>query len=279
MSGYAGDLSPSQEEALNKFKSALQEGGLLRSRDDTPTLLRFLRARSFDVEKAKVMFEAMLEWRKEVGADTIRETFDFPERNATKALYPHFHHKTDKIGRPIYIECLGKLQVEEVLKVTTMDRMLMQHVKEWEILIDWKFPACSKKAGKPIATSLAILDLKGVSMKHMTKMVRSFIQRISKVDQDYYPEHLGNMLIVNAPTAFKAIWSIVKPWLDKNTRKKIEVIGSAYMPKLLDLVDAENIPEFLGGTCRCAGGCENSDAGPWNDPLYQIIEEVPRPRI
>ncbi len=50
------------------------------------------------------------------------------------------------MGRPVYIERLGQLQVDELLKVTTMDRMLLYHVKEWEILIDWKIPACSKKA-------------------------------------------------------------------------------------------------------------------------------------
>jgi hypothetical protein len=52
--------------------------------------------------------------------------------------------------------------VDELLKITTMDRMLLYHVKEWEVLIDWKFPACSKKAGTYISQSLTILDLKGV---------------------------------------------------------------------------------------------------------------------
>lgn len=52
--------------------------------------------------------------------------------------------------------------MDELLKITTMDRMLLYHVKEWEVLIDWKFPACSKKAGTYISQSLTILDLKGV---------------------------------------------------------------------------------------------------------------------
>eukprot|EP00246_Nothoceros_aenigmaticus_P002365 TRINITY_DN13217_c0_g1_i1.p1 TRINITY_DN13217_c0_g1~~TRINITY_DN13217_c0_g1_i1.p1 ORF type:complete len:289 (+),score=58.45 TRINITY_DN13217_c0_g1_i1:81-947(+) len=269
MSCLLEDLSPSQEEALLRLRSLLTEHKLLRKKDDDYTLLRFLRARSFDVGKAKAMFEAMIEWRQEIGADTIRETFEFPERKATKALYPHFHHKTDKVGRPVYIERLGQLNIEEVLKVTTIDRMLLYHVKEWEVLIDWKFPACTRAAGKMIAQSLTILDLKGVTMKHMSKQVRHFIQKITKLDQDYYPEHLGNMIIVNAPTAFKAIWSLVKPCLDKRTQKKIEVHGGHFSHKLLELVDRESLPTFLGGSCNCLGGCENSDAGPWNEPRFQ----------
>lgn len=266
-------LTDAQQDALHKFRSSLQERGSLRTRDTNTDLLRFLRARSFDVAKARAMYEAMVEWRREIGADTIIETFKFPERKAIKEFYPHFHHKTDKCGRPVYIERYGQLQLEDLLRLTTLDRLLLYHIKEWEILIDCKFPACSRAAGRPILQSLTILDLKGVTMKHLNKPVRNFIQKITRIDQDYYPEYLGKMLIINAPTSFKAMWQLIKPWLDKNTPKKIEVCGLNYSAKLLELVESANLPEFLGGTCRCQGGCENSDAGPWNESSYNPYPE------
>ncbi|KAJ7537254.1 hypothetical protein O6H91_12G106100 [Diphasiastrum complanatum] len=264
MSGLLGDLSPAQAETLVKFRKALSQEQLLRKKDDDYTLLRFLKARGFDLEKAKAMFRSMLEWRREVGADTIKEVFEFPERKATLLLYPRFHHKTDKLGRPIYIERLGQLRADELLKITTLDRVFMSHVFDWEVLIDSKFRACSEKVGRDVRQTLTILDLKGVAPKHMSKPVRQFIQKIAKVDQDYYPEYLGKMIIINAPVAFKAMWTVVKPWIDKRTKKKIEVCGGNFTGKLLELVEKENLPEFLGGCCSCVGGCEHSDAGPWN---------------
>lgn len=76
MNEIAGDLTQSQHDTLIKFRDILSEQCLLRKRDDDYTLLRFLRARGFDIPKAKAMFEAMLEWRAEIGADTIREVLD-----------------------------------------------------------------------------------------------------------------------------------------------------------------------------------------------------------
>ena len=40
---------------------------------------------------------------------------------------------------------------------------------------------------------------------------------------------------------------------------------------MLEAIDAENLPQWLGGTCTCShveGGCLNSRAGPWNDFVF-----------
>ena len=45
------------------------------------------------------------------------------------------------------------------------------------------------------------------------------------------------------------------------------MLGLKYQEKLLEFIDAENLPEFLGGKCTWSGiegGCLYSDIGPWN---------------
>jgi len=47
----------------------------------------------------------------------------------------------------------------------------------------------------------------------------------------------------------------------------VDILGSDYKDVLLDLVDPENLPSSLGGTCICseAGGCQLGGAGPWQE--------------
>ena len=134
-----------------------------------------------------------------------------------------------------------------------------------------RFPACSAIAGVRIEQGLNILDLNGGSMKILSKKVYGLIQLASKVGSDYYPEIMGQTFIVNAPMLFSGVWAIVKGFIDEKTRKKITIKGSSYQKDLLEIVDAENLPDFLGGKCALFGAHKDG-VGPWND--YEIVNPV-----
>lgn len=152
-------------------------------------------------------------------------------------------------------------------KITTAERMLQNLVNEYEKLADPRLPACCRKAGKLLETCCTIMDLKGVGITKVSS-VYGYVKQASSISQDHYPERLGKLYIINAPWGFGSVWSVVKGWLDPVTVSKIHVLGGGYQKELLAQVPAENLPKLFGGTCDCDGGCELSDAGPWQDPQW-----------
>ncbi|KKA26989.1 hypothetical protein TD95_000529 [Thielaviopsis punctulata] len=264
--GHPGYLTAEQQDKVEQLRLLLEaEGYTLRL--DSLTLLRFLRARKFDVMQAKLMFTECEKWRKETKLDETIPIWDFTERAAVNKYYPQYYHKTDKDGRPVYIEELGQIDVNAMYKITTPERMLTNLAVEYERVADPRLPACSRKSGHLLETCCTIMDLKGVSVTRVPQVYNN-VQSASFLSQNYYPERLGRLYLINAPWGFSTVWSYVKRWLDPVTVEKIHVLGSDYKTQLLAQVPAENLPEKLGGTCKCQGGCSFSDAGPWRDPQW-----------
>ncbi|KAG0457654.1 hypothetical protein HPP92_022811 [Vanilla planifolia] len=269
------DIRDAEEErVVFAFRQELIAKDFLPEKhDDYHTLLRFLKARKFDFVKTSQMWHEMLRWRKEFGTDTIIEDFEFEELDEVLKYYPQVYHGVDKEGRPVYIERLGKVEPTRLMHITTLERYLKYHVQEFEKAFLEKFPACSIAAKRHINTTTTILDVQGVGWKHWSKTVRDLVINIQKIDGDYYPETLHQMFIVNANPGFKLIWNTVKSFLDPKTTAKIQLLGTKYQSRLLEAIDACELPDFLGGLCTCsgAGGCLKSNKGPWNDPIVMKL--------
>lgn len=241
-----------------------------------------LHSRFVDTEK----------WRKETDLDNTIATWDYPEKPEIQKYYRQFYHKTDNVchwldrtlscskwrrdeqrltnsqdGRPIYIETLGGIDLTAMYKITTGERMLHNLAVEYERLSDPRLPACSRKVDNLVETCCTVMDLKGVTLTKVPS-VYSYVKQASVISQNYYPERLGKLFLINAPWGFSTVWSVVKGWLDPVTVKKIHILGGGYKSELLKHVPAESLPKEFGGICECPGGCENADAGPWKDPKW-----------
>ena len=250
-------------EKLEAFKNLLGKEYYDPSQHDDHALYRFLRARSYDLEASKKMWVDYINWRRENKIDTIIDDLEFPEFPLVRQYYPRMYHRTDKLGRPIYIERLGLVDVAKVTSVCATDKLLKYHIYEYEKLIKYRFKACSIKSGKHIEQSTTILDLKGVSLSSFPS-IAGLVKEVSKIAQDYYPEMLGKMYIVNAPMLFSAIWNLVKPFLNEVTVAKISILGSSYKSSLLELIEEKDLPDFLGGPVK-ADNWAIMEVGPWND--------------
>lgn len=232
--------------------------------------LRFLRARKFDVVLAQKMYEEHEKWRKDFGTDTILEDFHYEEKPIVARYYPQYYHKTDIEGRPVYIEELGSVNLTEMYKITSQERMLKNLVWEYESFTRFRLPACSRKEDYLVETSCTIMDLKGISISAAAQVL-SYVREASYIGQNHYPERMGKFYLINAPFGFSTAFRLFKPFLDPVTVSKIFILGSSYKSELLKQIPAENLPTKFGGLSEVSdavGGLYLSDVGPWRLKEY-----------
>jgi len=267
-------LDAEHQRKLAQFKEEVFGEEIIHEGDsigtDDETLLRFLRARKLDLPQSKLMLKNCQHWRKTVGEkgiDKLHEEinpFDYPGRGEVLKHWAMFVHKTDKQGRPVSVQIFRELNLPELYKHITPEKHWDAICVNADNLTREILPSSSRAAGRHIGTAFVITDLKGFTLSQFWQ-VKSLARSSFQISQDYFPETMGRLAIINAPSSFTFIWNVVKRWLSKETQEKIDILGVDYRDRLLELIDAENLPAILGGSCQCKEGCDASGAGPWMD--------------
>lgn len=222
-------ISIEEAKAIKELRRKLGE-----ERDalvDDVTLVRFLRARKLDVELAYTMYTNYLSWYGKLDVDKILKD-GRPLDQLLNYLVSNSYHGYDRHGRPIYIERSGVIHVDEFAEYIPLETVVDVHIWFMEFTIK-RMKDKSKEIGRPITQLVNILDMKGLGMSHR-KMLGIF-QGVAQIDQDYYPETLGTMYMVNCPWIFPVLWKMCKPFLDKRTTDKMKILGSDLTEMVQDL--------------------------------------------
>ena len=264
-SGFMDDLSDYQREVLEMVKKHIRV--TLGNTDPRWTdwyILRFCRARKFAYEKVIEMIDKCIRWSQDMKVAQIGAV-DLGRYAQLREWYSHGYYNTDKLGRPLYIEEVKKLKTKEVFAEYSDAELTTYYVQSYERLIHIIFPECSRIAGRRIEQTCTIMDLKDVNTFSLfSGKVKAFLKIAMDIGQDHYPEILGNMYIINTGMLFSGMWMLVKPWIDPKTQQKIKLISGSGKKELAEVVAPENLPEFLGGTCKHA---LKEDYGPWHEEL------------
>eukprot|EP00823_Brevimastigomonas_motovehiculus_P009274 TRINITY_DN893_c0_g1_i1.p1 TRINITY_DN893_c0_g1~~TRINITY_DN893_c0_g1_i1.p1 ORF type:complete len:415 (+),score=113.25 TRINITY_DN893_c0_g1_i1:30-1247(+) len=245
-------LTTEQEKAFKEFQEAVakeDKKDAVEVASNDAALLRFLRARNFDLKAASEMRTKHLAWRKKYDVDTILQKKP-GKVDLIHKLVPGRQHLTDKEGRPVLYEKIGKSAALAMQSFVTGDEYLRAHIYKQESLIA-TCEEMSKKLGKNIETFTYIIDLEGASVDLFKST--AFLSMCSENDKDNYPERLGRMLVINAPSFVTMFWKMVQALMDTKTKEKVMLCGTNYKEELLKIIPEENVPKEYGGKCECNG--------------------------
>ena len=97
--------------------------------------------------------------------------------------------------------------------------------------------------------NINVYDLKGLSRAQVTSDTMEVV-RIAGQIMCSFPETLHCLLIINAPTWFGVVWSVVKKLIDARTASKIEVFTNAKSgsKRMEELIELSQIPSCFGGS-------------------------------
>ncbi|XP_004627849.1 SEC14-like protein 5 [Octodon degus] len=245
-----GHLTPMQESCLIQLRHWLQETHRGKIPKDQH-ILRFLRARDFHLDKAREMLCQSLSWRKQHQVDLLLQTWRPPA--LLEEFYAGGWHYQDIDGRPLYILRLGQMDTKGLMKAVG-EEALLQHVLSVNEEGQKRCEGNTRQFGRPISSWTCLLDLEGLSMRHLWRPGVKALLRMIEVVEDNYPETLGRLLIVRAPRVFPVLWTLISPFISENTRRKFLIYsGSDYQGPggLVDYLDRDVIPDFLGGDSVC----------------------------
>uniref|UniRef100_A0A5S6QP25 CRAL-TRIO domain-containing protein n=1 Tax=Trichuris muris TaxID=70415 RepID=A0A5S6QP25_TRIMR len=243
---FLGQLSALEESRLVELRSSLVSASTGKIPNDAH-LLRFLRASDFDVDRGHEMVVKSMMWRKQHDVDRILSTYNTP--TVFTEFFPGFWHNYDLEGRPLYILCLGQLDLKGLFR-SVGEKGIEKHVLSFCEEGLWRTEEATKMFGKPISAWTLLVDLDGLSIRHIWRPAIRTLLSIIEIVQENYPETMGSMLIVRAPRVFPILWTLVSPFISEKTASKFMIYGgSDYANCLCQYVEEKWIPDFLGGAC------------------------------
>lgn len=204
------DLAQEVEELIRQYR----EAGPYEEFSHT-TYRRFLIGRKRNIQVALRDLIRFAKWRDEHNAKslTIEDCGDYGKRRVS------FLHGRDKRNRPVVVT-LSRRQ-------PGFDRDIGEVAKYIIYVFDQALAASLPEDEK----ILSLIDLSGFSLRNMDfETARIYFNCL----QLYYPETLGQLLILNAPIVFSACWAIIRPWLDTDTAMKIKFIRYDELDEYID---------------------------------------------
>jgi len=242
---------PTSEERFRLGKIREKAADILKTEESKsePYLIRWLRARDSNADKAENMLRNSMKWRAEKKVDDVLEKKIDPYFDEK---YPFWMDMVDREGRAVLVMPIGKWDIREVVEAGRIEEFEDYINKFLETLIFQIKKSKSKHPDWPHTEFTGIIDWDGFTFRQMANMsvVNQFLQMAMKYEA-HYPEILNAGIFINTNAVFAQLFKLMKPLLAKRTVEKIQIYGTAkeeWAKPLLDVISKEQLLPQHGGT-------------------------------
>ncbi|CAM9969298.1 unnamed protein product [Scytosiphon promiscuus] len=237
---------------------------------DDAVLVRYLRARDGNIEKAAAMLTATLEWRRDFGLPEMlsKEMDVMRKENATGKMYLSGR---DKQGRPLLVM---RPRCENTVDHNGNIKHLVYQLERARAIL--------QKGSGGLGKVCVVIDYVGFTVRNSPAMKTSMATL--NILQNHYPETLGQAFFVSPPFVFKGFWKppgtgwpirqgkqqtqriyhnknrndgrwrrqVIYPFIDKDTKEKFVFVSgnaksTAAQAILSKNFDMDELEEAFGG--------------------------------
>ncbi|CAH1781586.1 unnamed protein product, partial [Owenia fusiformis] len=238
MSGFSDDLNEEQSKALDVMKENISDVAS-NAVVDKEYLLRFLRARDFDVTKAEHMLRQCLKWREETDVEN-RDNIPFPD----------FAQFAPLISLPI-----GRAKDGSPVVYVNYDGADFKGLSQCCQTKDWVSIICrgmemadavAKTTSKPYKGVTAIIDYNNIGMNMISKPSLDILNGAYGAVDNYFPEFVSKMIVLNGSIVVNIFYKLIKRLIPPKTRSKIELLKDTNDIK--KFIDEDQLIGYYGGT-------------------------------
>ncbi|KAH7968916.1 hypothetical protein HPB52_012622 [Rhipicephalus sanguineus] len=232
-----GETPEVKAKSIETLRRLLSEEPWLECPTDEEFLVKFLRARKYDVEEALKNIRKYFRVKQET-----REMFDnlnpysVPfDSTCREHRLVTVSRQRDSLGRGVVLLRLGAWNSGMCSLIDYFRVSLVQ--VEWLLF----------QQDVQIRGVVFVLDFKGLSVYHITQYTPYFMSKLLYLMQDCYPIRVKALYVTHNPALFDILFAAAKRFMKPKLLQRVRLLGHD-LEKLHSLLPADVIPKEAGGT-------------------------------
>ncbi|OXA48605.1 CRAL-TRIO domain-containing protein T23G5.2 isoform X1 [Folsomia candida] len=241
-------LTKAEKQKLDQFKDAVSKISFPAEwMQQELNLVRYLRARQWDVQRAKSMLQETVDWWEE---NNMKDIHNEDWTNIEKD-FPLHTDGVDKLGQPAFVFAFAEWDLRGAAVQGRLNRVIRWFFKAFDDVHQKSIEY--HKLGKTNGTQWNVIaDMDKLSrQQHLCIQCLRFYTELALILESRYPGGSDKLFVVNSPSIFQIVLSLINPILSKSTLNSLKVIGAnkeEWGKAVYSHFAKDQLPENLGGT-------------------------------